>query len=145
LFFDLVSYFYQLAGNTICGEATMSTSVQMQQIGVRRGLAQLWQGARAALIQLCTVAAEDLFPAGTARMSDSIRDAQHRLAAIDDAHVLRRAVHANSSDEVDWLLYAAILTDPAQRRFCLERALALNPDSDLAKHALASIPVMRHA
>jgi hypothetical protein len=123
----------------------MSTRVQIQQIGVRWGLAQLWQGARAALMQLCSVVAEDLFLVDTARMSDSTGDAQRRQAAIDDARVLRRAVYANSSNEIDWLLYAAILTDPAKRRFCLERALALNPESEQAKQSLASTAVGRMA
>ena len=39
----------------------MSTGMQIQQIGLRWGLAQRWQGARAALMQLCSVVAEDLF------------------------------------------------------------------------------------
>jgi hypothetical protein len=122
----------------------MNIGVQMQHIGMRRGGAHLWQVACAAFMQLRTAVAGDLLHGGAMRLADSLGDAQ-RQAAIDDAPVLRRAVHANSSDEVDWLLYAAILTDPAKRRYCLERALALNPNSDLAKQALASTPLTRIA
>ena len=122
----------------------MNTGVQMQYIGVRRGVAQFWHAACAAFTQLCAAVAEGLLHAGALRMADSLGDAQ-RQASIDDARVLRGAVHANSADEVDWLLYAAILTDPAKRRYCLERALALNPNNDLTKQALASAAVMRTA
>jgi len=122
----------------------MNTGVQVQHIGVRRGVAQFWQAACAAFTQLCAAVAEGLLHAGAMRVADSLGDAQ-RQAATDDERMLRRAVHANSASEVDWLLYAAILTDPAKRRYCLERALALNPNSDLAKQALASAAVMRTA
>jgi hypothetical protein len=137
LFFDRVSYSYQQAAQYYRGEVTMSTGVQMQRIGVRWGLAHLWHAARAAVIQLCALVAEDLFPIGTARMSDGMCETRRHQAAIADAQTLRRAIHANSSDEVDWLLYAAVLTDPAKRRYCLERALALNPDCAPAGQALA--------
>jgi hypothetical protein len=58
-----------------------------------------------------------------------------RVAAYDSS-VLRHAVYHNSPEEIDWLLHAAILTDTAKRRYCLERALQINPTSDVARHAL---------
>jgi hypothetical protein len=60
-------------------------------------------------------------------------------AAAYDSQVLRHAAFANSPHEVDWLLYAAILTDATKQRYCLERALAINPSSDLAQRALARL------
>jgi hypothetical protein len=113
----------------------------MQYIGKRRSLAQLWERVYVELKRLCTTVATDLLQGDAMNMPDSTRDAQ-RQAVIDDARILRRAVRANFSDEIDWLLCAAILTNPAKRRYCLERALALNPDSELAKQALASIPMV---
>jgi hypothetical protein len=64
-------------------------------------------------------------------------DVLRARAASYDSQVLRHAVHANSPHEADWLLTAAIVTDPAKRRYCLERALAINPGSEPARRALA--------
>jgi hypothetical protein len=119
----------------------MNIGVQIQHIGMWRGVAQLWHEACVTLMRLYKAVAGELLHGDAKRMSDGIRDAQEQ-AVIDDSQILRRAVHINSSDEVDWLLYAARLTDPAKRRYCLERALALNPNSDLANQALINIPVL---
>jgi hypothetical protein len=120
----------------------MNIAVQMQRFGVRQGVAQLWRTARTRFMHFCTAFAEELLNREAKPTPDSLHDAQ-RQAAIADAQVLRRAVRAHFSDEVDWLLCAAILTDPAKRRYCLERALALNPDCELAKQALASTSMLR--
>lgn|SRR5690242_6712225 len=118
----------------------MNIGVRMQYVGRQRSLAWLWQGIYIVFMRFRAAVAIDLLHAMS--MPDSTPDAQ-RQAMLDDARMLRRAVHANSSDEVDWLLYAAILANPAKRRYCLERALALNPDSELAKQKLASIPLIK--
>lgn len=44
-----------------------------------------------------------------------------------------------SNLELDWLWLAAQLADPADRRDALERALAINPQSELAARQLASL------
>lgn len=49
------------------------------------------------------------------------------------AHALRD----NSNLELDWLWAAEQLIDPAQQRWCLERALVINPASRVARQALA--------
>ncbi len=51
-----------------------------------------------------------------------------------------QALKEDSNVELDWLWYAANMTDLAERRYCIERALAINPNSDLAKQALAKLP-----
>ena len=43
-------------------------------------------------------------------------------AAAYDSQMLRHAACANSSSEVEWLLYAAMMTDVAKKCYCLERA-----------------------
>ena len=70
----------------------------------------------------------------TARATEAVA-----RAAAYDAQVLRHAAFANSPHEVDWLLYAAIMTDATKQRYCLERALAINSGSDLARRALARL------
>ena len=72
--------------------------------------------------------------ADTARVAQAVA-----RAAAYDAQVLRHAAYANSPHEVDWLLYAAMMTGAAKKRYCLERALAINPDSDLAHRAIAKL------
>ena len=51
-----------------------------------------------------------------------------------------QALHENSNLELDWLWYAANMTSAAERRYCLHRALAINPHSSLARSALAKLP-----
>ena len=111
----------------------MNMSLQMQRNGMRQSIAQLWQRA-------CAVVANRLARADTTPVADSTDDTQLRQTAIHDTQVLRRAVRANFANEVDWLLCAALLTDSSKRRYCLERALALNPDCDLARQALENLP-----
>ena len=72
--------------------------------------------------------------ADTAQATDPVT-----RAAGYDSQVLRHAAFANSSNEVEWLLYAAMMTDAAKKRYCLERALAINPGSELAHRALARL------
>ena len=50
-----------------------------------------------------------------------------------------QALHENSNLELDWLWYAANMTCDLQRRYCLERALEINPHSSLARSALAKL------
>jgi hypothetical protein len=51
-----------------------------------------------------------------------------------------QALHENSNLELDWLWYTANMTRDAERRYCLGRALDINPGSDLARRALAKLP-----
>lgn len=68
-----------------------------------------------------------------------VHEAQSARVQAYDSQVIRRAVSLNSPNEVDWLLYASIITDRAKRRYCLERALAINPASTIASSALAQL------
>lgn len=54
--------------------------------------------------------------------------------------LLIQAVRVAPRSEQAWLLLAGAVTDPEQRRDCLERVLQLNPDHDLALRALATMP-----
>jgi hypothetical protein len=55
------------------------------------------------------------------------------------AHLLAQALHEDSNYELDWLWYAANMASDLQRRYCLERALKINPDSQLAQRALSKL------
>jgi hypothetical protein len=65
-----------------------------------------------------------------------VRDAEAEARA---ARMFAQACYENSNLEMDWLWYAANMTGDAERRYCLERAQALNPASDMAKQALARL------
>ncbi len=54
-----------------------------------------------------------------------------------------QALHENSHLEMDWLWYAANMTGDVERRYCLNRALAISPQSSLARNALVKLP--KHA
>ena len=61
------------------------------------------------------------------------------------AHLFVQALHENSTIELDWLWYAANMTGAVERRYCINRALAINPHSSLARSALAKLPKQAQA
>jgi hypothetical protein len=56
------------------------------------------------------------------------------------ARLFAQALHENSNLELDWLWYAANMTRDLERRYCITRALEINPHSSLARSALAKLP-----
>jgi hypothetical protein len=66
--------------------------------------------------------------------------AQPAADAARSARLFAQALREDSNLAMDWLWYAAQIADEAKRRYCIERALAINPDSELAKRALAELP-----
>lgn len=58
-------------------------------------------------------------------------------AAAREAELFRLALRANSNLELDWLWLFMQLSDLSRRRYCLERALAINPTSAIAHRELA--------
>jgi hypothetical protein len=61
------------------------------------------------------------------------------LATARATRLFVRALHENSDLEMDWLWYAANMTRDIERRYCLKRALEINPHSTLARSALAKL------
>ncbi|GAB4441203.1 MAG: hypothetical protein OHK0015_38200 [Chloroflexi bacterium OHK40] len=58
-------------------------------------------------------------------------------AAAREAELFRLALRADSNLELDWLWLYMQLSDEPHRRYCLERALAINPESAIARRELA--------
>lgn len=116
----------------------MNTFVKMQPARMQGSADLLRHNALAAFKQLCGAVITHL--AGALSADTAVgQEERNARAAEYDSRVLRQAVHANSSREADWLLTAAILTDAAKRRYCLERALTINPGSEPARRALAQL------
>ena len=61
-------------------------------------------------------------------------------AAAYAARLFAQALHENSNLELDWLWYATNMTRDTERRYCLKRALEINPNSEMASGALAKLP-----
>ena len=80
-----------------------------------------------------------------AKATDVNAESTERLefATAHATHLFAQALHENSNLELDWLWYAANMTGDVERRYCLNRALAINPQSSLARSALAKLP--KHA
>ena len=57
-----------------------------------------------------------------------------------DAHALfARALRENSNQEQDWLWLSTMVTGEGELRYCLERALYINPHSEEARRELARL------
>lgn len=56
---------------------------------------------------------------------------------------LAQALRAGSNRELDWLWLAATVTDEAEQRYALERALYIQPDSRVARAGLLALQPAR--
>lgn len=50
-----------------------------------------------------------------------------------------QGLQEDSNLEMDWLWLATRVTSDGERRYCLQRALAINPESRLARRGLAQL------
>jgi hypothetical protein len=60
-----------------------------------------------------------------------------RMATIQVSVLLAQALAEDSNLKLDWLWYAGQLEDAGERHYCLQRALQINPQSELARRELA--------
>jgi hypothetical protein len=59
----------------------------------------------------------------------------------DRAYVLlTEALHADSHNEAGWLWMSGVVQEPAERRYCLERVVEINPQHAAAQRGLAKLP-----
>jgi hypothetical protein len=58
-------------------------------------------------------------------------------AAAREAELFGLALRNNSNQELDWLWLFMQCDDGDRRRYCLERALSINPQSAIARRELA--------
>lgn len=68
-----------------------------------------------------------------------------RSDAVTSAHAAELFVQAlcdDSNYELDWLWLASHVVRDHERRYCLQRALHINPDSWVAKQELAKLPTL---
>ena len=77
-----------------------------------------------------------------AEQGERTNGTMHSSRPTDD--VFAEALRDDSNQELDWLWAASQVTDVDQRRYCLERALAINAQSALARQELAKLHPGRH-
>ena len=108
---------------------TMSSDEMTNQLGYARIVAWI----------------QSIIDALFAKATDDNAESAERLefATARAPRLFVQALHENSNLEMDWLWYAANMTGDVERRYCLNRALAINPQSSLARSALAKLP--KHA
>jgi hypothetical protein len=76
-----------------------------------------------------------------AKNAPSVEPARPSAAATTRAaQLFAEAVREDSNLAMDWLWYAEQMTSDAARRYCVERALAIDPDNELARRALVKLP-----
>jgi hypothetical protein len=106
--------------------STMTTNGTTNQLGYTRIVAWI----------------QSIIDALFAKTADDNAENAERLefATARATRLFVQALHENSNLELDWLWYAANMTGDVERRYCLNRALAINPQSSLARSALAKLP-----
>lgn len=71
--------------------------------------------------------------------NDAIHEIRH--GSKEKGHQwLEQVVEINPNDEHAWLWLSSVAPDDEARRFCLNRVLSINPDSEAAKRGLAKLP-----
>ena len=121
----------------------MSTLKQSRHISAGWLAVRVWNSA----IDLVASAGR-AFAGGLAGLAKERTGVAASAGRLDAAAVARsdalflRALREDSNLEIDWLWYAANITGVTEQRHCLKRALEINPDSDLAKRALAQPPAI---
>ncbi len=60
-------------------------------------------------------------------------------AAARSAQLFAQALHEDSNLEFDWIWYADNMTSAAHQRYCLRRAMRINPFGEMTHHALAKL------
>jgi hypothetical protein len=64
-----------------------------------------------------------------------------RVDEATTAALFAQALHDDSNLELDWLWLAAQVTRDVERRYCLQRALHINPHSESARQQLLKLRV----
>ncbi len=80
-------------------------------------------------------------PSSPVRLSLPPSPAETALDEAARAALFAQALHENSNREMDWLWLETQVTRNVGRRYCLQRALTINPHSDIARRQLLALRV----
>lgn len=110
--------------------AMIKSIPQAEQGGLSTGVAQGWARLVAGWQELLG--------------RDAVAPAELAETTLDDATaaaLFAQAIHEDSNLELDWLWLAAQVTRDVERRYCLQRALTINPHSEIARRQLLALRV----
>jgi hypothetical protein len=117
----------------------MNARKHSQQIGLSGFPMQAWAGAME-LAEAANAALAALTASPPARsVAPTHTGPVAGIAGAPVSPVLASAVEDGSNLEMDWLWLATKVTDRTERRYCLLRALAINPASEIARRELQSL------
>lgn len=112
----------------------------MNAVKTGHGLAHMWPNF------VAPSAGMPAFAARRTRQSTASRERQPELeqatAVAASTALFVEALCADSQLELDWLWLATQVVREHEIRYCLERALAINPHSALARRELAQLPAL---
>ncbi|HET7081181.1 MAG TPA: hypothetical protein VFM49_27430 [Chloroflexia bacterium] len=116
----------------------MNARKHTQQIGMGEVSLQMWAGAME-LAEAANAALAALTASAPARRAMPALAGAVESAAMQVSPLLASAVEDGSNLEMDWLWLATKVTDRTERRYCLLRALAINPASEIARRELQAL------
>jgi hypothetical protein len=115
---------------------TMHARKHTQQIGMGGFSLHMWAGAME-LAEAANAALAALTAPAPAR--PAARTAAADSAAAPVSPLLASAMEDGSNLEMEWLWLATKVADSHERRYCLLRALAINPASEIARRELQAL------
>ena len=110
----------------------MAAHQHLQQTTVFPG--RVWAGVAKAIADFGHGLSRGLSALGTQRAGVMpARAAAGARAALRPSDLFVQALRDDSNLEMDWLWLYTQVSSTAERRYCLDRALAINPDSEMAR------------
>ncbi len=113
----------------------MNARKHTQQIGMGEVSLHMWAGAME-LAEAANAALPALTASAPARPATPALTGAVESTAMQVSPLLASAVEDGSNLEMDWLWLATKVADRTERRYCLLRALAINPTSEMARREL---------
>lgn len=109
----------------------MNARKHTQEIGMRGFAPQMWASAME-LAEAANAALATLTASPQARPATAAPAVPLDSAVSPVSELFASAVEEGSNLEMDWLWLATKMTTENERRYCLLRALAINPTSEMA-------------
>ena len=119
----------------------MATHSNMQPANMLVPIARAWSTIASAIADIGRGLSCGLASLGDQRVAVAV--SQSRARAIVPARPSDRLVQALRDDPnvaMDWVWLFSQVPSVAEQRYCLERALAIDPDSEIARSLRAKLP-----
>lgn len=119
----------------------MATHEQVRHFSALGSVGRGWVTWSAAIVQIGRGLSRSLGRLADHRAGASLPCAPATMSAAQRSRMIfMRALQEDSNLEMEWLWLATQVVTVAERRYALERALAINPHSEIARADLAKLP-----